>query len=267
MDGHNSNFTSEIFDLATENNISIIQFPSNTTHLTQPLDASFFRILKDGIRSELLKVREKTGLLAKSDIPALLEDPWRKATCRGTILSSFEIPGIYPLKYKFDLLFKSNSEKLKTILNSELACTSKKEEIITPSTATINLPTQFISTSTVNFALSDPFSSNNVVLPNPFSFNNNTSSVFNSTYNSKSSSTSFPMHSTISLTQNQIEIDLEEIKNVISKEIKKQFEQQAQATRQKKRDSSNSTKAGNVFTYLVLSFRKHFIFCMELCGK
>ena len=149
---------------------------------------------------------------------------------------------------------------MKTILNSELACTSKKEEIITPSTATINLPTQFIFTSTVNFALSNPFSSNNavlpapfssnnVVLPAPFSFNNNTSSVSNSTYNSNSSSTSFPMHSTISLTQNQIEIDLEEIKNVISKEIKKQFEQQAQATRQKKRDSSNSTKAGNVFTH------------------
>ena len=50
LDGHVSNFNLELEQRAKENEITIIQFPSNSTHLLQPLDSNFFRVLKDNLR-------------------------------------------------------------------------------------------------------------------------------------------------------------------------------------------------------------------------
>jgi hypothetical protein len=117
LDGHSSNFDIAIYNLAKENNITIIQFPSNSTHIVQPLDQLFFRILKDGIRKELTEARSKKIVLDKTKIPKLLEDPWREATCRGTIVKSFEIAGIYPLNFKFEYLGLEKKELLETALS------------------------------------------------------------------------------------------------------------------------------------------------------
>ena len=124
LDGHSSNFDLDIFNLAKLNNITIIQFPSNASHLVQPLDQLFFRILKDGIRKELNEARAKKIELDKTQIPKILEDPWRKATCRGTIVKSFEIPGIFPVKFKFENLGLDKKDILKNVLNPESTHTS-----------------------------------------------------------------------------------------------------------------------------------------------
>lgn len=119
VDGHSSNFDLDIYNLANENNITIMQFPSNSTHLVQPLDMLFFRILKDGIRKKLCECRKKKESIVKENIPKLLEDPWRIATCRGTITKSFELAGIYPLDNKYSHLKLTKTDHLKEILFPE----------------------------------------------------------------------------------------------------------------------------------------------------
>ena len=45
-DNLSSHFTDEVLELCNDNNIVILFLPPNSTHLTQPLDVSFFRPLK-----------------------------------------------------------------------------------------------------------------------------------------------------------------------------------------------------------------------------
>jgi hypothetical protein len=45
-DNLSSHFTPHVLQLCRENNIALICLPPNSTHLTQPLDVSFFRSLK-----------------------------------------------------------------------------------------------------------------------------------------------------------------------------------------------------------------------------
>lgn len=144
IDGHTSNFDIEIYNLAKLNNVTIIQFPSNSTHLVQPLDLLFFRLLKDGVRKELSDARKNKKEIKKCDIPQLLEDPWRKATCRGTIRKSFELSGMYPLKFKFDHLALSDSDYLKQVLlpDKQLVPSTNPTPIVFQTNVSLSNPTQ-----------------------------------------------------------------------------------------------------------------------------
>ena len=128
LDGHTSNFSYEIEQLAKNNGITMIQFPSNSTHLLQPLDSNFFRILKDNLRYAISQY-SKENKMTKWDIMELLVDPWHKSTAPGTIKKSFQIPGVYPInKEKWNLYFKGNN---KEILSSIFG--SKENETTQPS--------------------------------------------------------------------------------------------------------------------------------------
>ena len=47
LDGHSSNLDPDFIELAKQHNIIVMVFPANCTHLLQPLDSNYFRILKD----------------------------------------------------------------------------------------------------------------------------------------------------------------------------------------------------------------------------
>jgi hypothetical protein len=47
MDSHASHVTPEILSLALDNDIHLVTFPANTTHLLQPLDVGVYRPLKE----------------------------------------------------------------------------------------------------------------------------------------------------------------------------------------------------------------------------
>jgi hypothetical protein len=47
LDGQSSNLDPDFIELAKQHNIIVMVFPANCTHLLQPLDSNYFRILKD----------------------------------------------------------------------------------------------------------------------------------------------------------------------------------------------------------------------------
>jgi hypothetical protein len=102
LDGHSSNFDPQFISTARTNNIEVIAFPANLTHLLQPLDQNFFRILKDNLRKQLVKMKVKE----KWDICSFLVDPFHLSTSEGIITASFEIPGIFPPKWNLDKYFR-----------------------------------------------------------------------------------------------------------------------------------------------------------------
>ena len=131
LDGHSSNLDSDFIQEAKNNNIEVIAFPANLTHLLQPLDRNFFRILKDFLRLELIKKEN----LEKWDIADLLVDPFQHASTRGTIISSFAIPGIYPTEWKLEAYFSNLDEE------------EEDDEIVINSSTTPSLPTSPITSS------------------------------------------------------------------------------------------------------------------------
>ena len=44
VDGHSSNFSSELVSLALEKIVPIFVFPPNATHLVQPINVNFFAV-------------------------------------------------------------------------------------------------------------------------------------------------------------------------------------------------------------------------------
>ena len=82
LDDHSSNLDLDFIEKAKQKNITVVIFPENSTHLLQPLDSNYFRILKDGIRKELANFKK---LESKWDLYQLLSDPVYKANAPGVI--------------------------------------------------------------------------------------------------------------------------------------------------------------------------------------
>jgi hypothetical protein len=83
-----------------ENDIRFILLPPNSTHLTQPLDVSFFRPLKTAWRKELDDFKRKNrGVLPKALFPTRLASALNRieATSKQNILSGFRACGLVPL--------------------------------------------------------------------------------------------------------------------------------------------------------------------------
>ena len=55
MDGHVSHISFEVIDLARSNNVHLFCFPSNSSHLTQPIDVPLLRPAKTMFRKEVEK--------------------------------------------------------------------------------------------------------------------------------------------------------------------------------------------------------------------
>lgn len=103
-DNMSAHITIRTLQLARENNISLIYFPPNSTHVLQPLDVGYFSSLKTYWRQVLMKWREtkggkKTVALPKSVFCQLLKASLDrgKETAAQNLKKGFEATGIYPL--------------------------------------------------------------------------------------------------------------------------------------------------------------------------
>lgn len=106
-DNLSSHFTNEVLQLCKQNNILFVCLPPNSTHLTQPLDVSFFRPLKTAWRSELLNWKMKNAKspsLKKEEFPKLLKNALigmneagkNENAVKKDLISGFEATGIFP---------------------------------------------------------------------------------------------------------------------------------------------------------------------------
>ncbi|KAK3911597.1 Jerky protein homolog-like [Frankliniella fusca] len=90
-DNQASHLPFSVVKACEDNNIRFILLPPNSTHLTQPLDVSFFRPLKEAWRKELDDFKKKKSRRMKSALERIA------ANSSKTIQSGFRACGIIPL--------------------------------------------------------------------------------------------------------------------------------------------------------------------------
>lgn len=98
-----SHLTLKVIELCSDNDISLIFLPANSTHLTQPLDVAFFRPLKTAWRKILEKWKLSQGKyeasLPKDRFPRLLKQLMDDIKNQGpkNVRAGFRKCGIVPL--------------------------------------------------------------------------------------------------------------------------------------------------------------------------
>lgn len=139
LDGHSSHISIRIIELAIENNIKIIKFPSHLTDRLQPLDKCVFGPVKTEWNKILVehgksKMGDGPSRLSKSDFGALLKKVWPAITPTN-VRRGFETTGIFPLnrekipetwfcpiqlkRYKAHLLRNNHTHQLEPIITVE----------------------------------------------------------------------------------------------------------------------------------------------------
>lgn len=106
LDGHTSHMSVSALELASANNIILICFPSHTSQYLQPLDRSFFGLLKhyfkEACQSWMAK-HFKPNILqprpgqARVQFGELLCKTWDQAATLENATSGFRATGIVPL--------------------------------------------------------------------------------------------------------------------------------------------------------------------------
>ena len=260
LDGHSSNLDPDFIELAKQHNIIVMVFPANCTHLLQPLDSNYFRILKDQIRKKL----PVNKLENKWDICRILADPFYYAGAPGTIEASFSIPGIFPVCWKLDDYFskKSKTEILDQKLNPPPTTETSFKPVTNPGIQFSRKETITIQSSQVSFSqetaqTSCVLANMNSLIPinlNPLvPINSNSLVQINSNYLIPINSNSLvPINSSSSPTKNalfqivtKIMIDNEEIK-----QKNQMIYQKLDEIKPKKRmgDTRLNTKTGVILT-------------------
>lgn len=98
-----SHLTLKVIELCSNNDISLVFLPANSTHLTQPLDVSFFRPLKTAWRNILEKWKLTQGKyeasVPKDKFPRLLKQLMDEIKIQGpkNVRAGFRKCGIVPL--------------------------------------------------------------------------------------------------------------------------------------------------------------------------
>ena len=132
QDGHKSQMTVDLIDLARANNVNL---PPHTTHATQPVDKNIFKPLKSAFATVLKSVTFacQDYTLFKADFPRFFTEPYDKTSTPFRIKQSFNDAGICPFnsdKIKVDML--SPSEHFQVASAVPIECqspsTSNEEE-------------------------------------------------------------------------------------------------------------------------------------------
>jgi len=117
-DGHSSHISLRIVELALENSVELIKFPSHLTDRLQPLDKCVFgpvkktweRLLVNHGKSNIGKAHT---FLRKHEFCSLLGQLWRKIN-ESNIISGFVSTGLFPInvgKIPTDLFDKQDLER------------------------------------------------------------------------------------------------------------------------------------------------------------
>ena len=99
VDGHSSHYCPDTLTMAAENGIIIFALPSNTTHLTQPLDKGVFgpfkthwsRVCHD------FTITHPGQKVNEYNFCQLFSKAWLESMTIGTIVGGFRTTGIHPL--------------------------------------------------------------------------------------------------------------------------------------------------------------------------
>ena len=102
LDGHSSHFEPDTIRMASKEGVVIICLPPHTTHVSQPLDVSFFRPLKVYWSNACHKyVQENPGrIVTKFQFSSLFSTAWYKAIKPENLISGFRKCGICPFNSK-----------------------------------------------------------------------------------------------------------------------------------------------------------------------
>lgn len=99
-----SHFNADVIRECEDSEIDFVCLPKNSTHLTQPLDVSFFRPLKQAWRYRLTKLKDSNTRLSaipKSSFPTLVRESLERINNVGRISenlkSGFRATGIHPI--------------------------------------------------------------------------------------------------------------------------------------------------------------------------
>lgn len=100
LDGHCSHCSStDLLELAEENDVSLLCLPAHTTHALQPLDRVFFGPLKNCFKNETNTwVQQNPGRpINRYQVGPLISRAWVKAATVGNGINGFVSTGIHPL--------------------------------------------------------------------------------------------------------------------------------------------------------------------------
>ncbi|KAM9983317.1 hypothetical protein ACTFIZ_007628 [Dictyostelium cf. discoideum] len=99
-DNHSSNLQTTVSELAKKYNIEIFTFPSNSTHLLQPLDLQIFKVFKDRLNKMVIDFNnDNASDIQSSQIPLdtlclIIKSAYQSATCKINVLSAWKASGI-----------------------------------------------------------------------------------------------------------------------------------------------------------------------------
>lgn len=97
LDGCESHFTRDLYDLATASNVVLYPFPPHLTHILQPLDVGLFSSYKHWHQEVLLReIADGATDFDKTDFLFHLQEIRRRSTKKSTIMSSWKKSGIFP---------------------------------------------------------------------------------------------------------------------------------------------------------------------------
>jgi hypothetical protein len=98
VDGHSSHYTYEFINYCAEQNIVLVCYPANSTHVYQGLDVACFGSMKAAWREACLVYEYETGgTLTKDVFLEIFSKAYAKAFTSETIKSAFRKTGVWPL--------------------------------------------------------------------------------------------------------------------------------------------------------------------------
>ena len=109
MDGHSAHYCPQVIRAAAKEKIILFTLPSNTTHLTQPLDKGCFGPLKMYWRQIChdFYIRNPGQVITRYQFSSLFAQAWSQAMTTKNITASFKVTGVYPFnKYALSQLPK-----------------------------------------------------------------------------------------------------------------------------------------------------------------
>ena len=130
--------TLSMIETARRENVILFNLPPHTTHATQPLDKSIFKLLKAAFGTALKSVTfaRQDYVLPKSDFPRVFCHPYDTTCTPFRIKQSFQDAGICLFdssKIKFDMLGPSEHFQA---LGTDASPTANGDQSFSPSTST-----------------------------------------------------------------------------------------------------------------------------------
>ena len=100
VDGHSSHIDIHTSKFCRENNILLYCLPPHSSHLTQPLDVSFFKPLKSawGKACNSYCATNPGFQVTKHEFAQIFREAWLSSTRMSTIVNGFREAGICPFK-------------------------------------------------------------------------------------------------------------------------------------------------------------------------